>query len=145
MTAQPAKTTATELVDMFADFAINTVKEQDGVWVMYRGDVEFLIARNGNRKYRKLFTNAVEKNKRALDSKGDAAEAKAEELLIDVMAKTILLNWRGSLAIQGTVTEYSEAAAKKLLAMPMFREWVNDQANDIAAYKAVQENEDAGN
>ena len=128
-------------LDIFAEFDV----QDDGVWVPYKRDVEFFIARANNPKYRRRLSYFYDKNKRLLDGKGDAAEAKAEEWLIDVMAKTILLNWRGSLAIQGTVTEYSEAAAKKLLAMPMFREWVNDQANDIAAYKAVQENEDAGN
>ena len=135
----------TTAVDIFADFALNEVKENDGNWVNYKGDVEFLIARTGNRKYRKSFTHQFKKNQRLLDANTDASDAKAEEILIDVMASTILLGWKGKVAIQGVVVEYSVSNAKKLLSIPLFREYISKQADDQASYKAVQDEEDAKN
>ena len=136
------ETTNPIAVDLFADFALNETTENQGAWVPYSSNVEFLIARTGNRKYRKSFTHQFKKNQRLLDSGTETADAKAEEILIDVMANTILLGWKGNVTIKGVKLEYSAANAKKLLAIPLFREYISKCADDQAAYKAVQDDQD---
>ena len=74
-------------VDIFSEFAISETKSQEGVWVPYKDGVEFLIAKSGNKKFRRLAASMMNKNKRILDQKdGDgvsteAAEAKLNEIM----------------------------------------------------------------
>lgn len=128
-------------LDIFAEFAV----DDGGVWVPYAGDVEFLIARANNAKFRRRISYFYEKHRRLLDGKGEAAEAKSNEIMATVMAETILLGWKGKVKMQGQVVEYSQANAAKLLAVPLFREWVSKMANDEHAYKVVKEEEDKEN
>ena len=128
-------------LDIFAEFDV----QDDGVWVPYKGDVEFLIARANNPKYRRRLSYFYEKNKRLLDGKGDAAEAKSNEIMATVMGETILLGWKGKVSIKGEVLTYNKANAIRLLEVPLFREWVTSQANDQHAYKTVKDEEDAEN
>ena len=41
-------------IDLFAEYAVDEALSQEGVWVHYAGDVSFLIARAGNKNYRKV-------------------------------------------------------------------------------------------
>lgn len=132
-------------VDIFNDFALNETAENDGIWVDYKGGVEFLIARDNNRKYKKRVNYNYNKYQRLLESKTPEADKKSDELMIEVMAETILLGWRGPLSIKGVRLEYSRENAKTLLALPMFREWVMAQARDQEVYKAVQDDENEKN
>jgi hypothetical protein len=130
-----------EGLDIFAEFAV----DDGGVWVPYAGDVEFLIARANNAKFRRRISYFYEKHRRLLDGKGEAAEAKSNEIMATVMAETILLGWKGKVKFQGQVLEYSKPNAEKLLAVAPFREWVSKMANDEHAYKIVKEEEDKEN
>jgi len=127
-----------EGLDIFAEFAV----DDGGVWVPYAGDVEFLIARANNAKFRRRISYFYEKHRRLLDGKGEAAEAKSNEIIATVMAETILLGWKGKVKFQGQVLEYSKPNAEKLLAVAPFREWVSKMANDEHAYKIVKDEED---
>lgn len=138
-------TPANKAVDLFADFAVNEALSQDGVWVPYAGDAEFLIARAGNKNYRKVAQALYKKNERMLDSKTEAASDKLTEIVIEAMAKGTLLNWRGNVQYQGAPLPYSLENARKLLAHERFRDWVDAQAKDEAQYAAVQEEEDEKN
>lgn len=128
-------------LDIFAEFAV----EDDGVWVPYKGDVEFLIARANNPKYRRRIGYLYEKNRRLLDGKGPAAEAKSNEVMAMVMGETILMGWKGKVSLRGEVLEYSKENAIRLLEVQLFREWVNLQAGDEHAYKTVKDAEDSEN
>lgn len=128
-------------LDIFAEFAV----DDGGVWVPYAGDVEFLIARANNAKFRRRISYFYEKHRRLLDGKGEAAEAKSNEIMATVMAETILLGWKGKVKMQGQVLEYSKPNAEKILAVAPFREWVSKMANDEHAYKVVKEEEDKEN
>lgn len=137
--------TAPKAVDLFADFAVNEALSQDGVWVPYTGDVEFLIARAGNKNYRKVAQALYKKNERMLDSRTDAANEKLTEIVVESMAKGILLNWRGNVQFQGQDLPYSLDNARKLLAHERFRDWVDAQAKDEAQFAAVQADENEKN
>ena len=128
-------------LDIFAEFAV----QDDGVWVPYKGDVEFLIARANNPKYRRRLGYYYDKNKRLLDGKGEAAEAKSNEIMATVMGETVLLDWKGTVKIKGEVLPYTKANAIRLLEVPLFREWVTKQSGDEHAYKVVKDAEDTEN
>lgn len=138
-------TSAIKAVDLFADFAVNEALSQDGVWVPYAGDAEFLIARAGNKNYRKVAQALYKKNERMLESKTDASNEKLTEIVIEAMAKGTLLNWRGNVQYQGEPLPYSLENARKLLAHERFRDWVDAQAKDEAQYAAVQDDENEKN
>lgn len=141
----------TTAVDIFAEFAISETKAQDGVWVPYKDGIEFLIAKSGNKKFRRMAAALMSKNKRVLDQKdGDgvateAAEAKLNEVMIEILSKTVLLGWKGNLQFQGKPLEYSEENARKLLKLEGFRNLISDMAADEAAFKEVQEAEEEKN
>lgn len=135
-----------EAVDLFAEFATNEALEADGVWVPFKGDVEFLIARAGNKAYNKALALQYKRNKAMLDGNTDASEAKSEEIMVDVTARHVLKGWKGNVTLKGEkLGEYSVEGAKRLLALKQFREWVMAQASEFSQYKAVQEDESAKN
>lgn len=130
-------------IDLFSEFGTDTKAEEDGVWEEYADGVAFLIARSNNKKYARLITKAFEKNKRLLEAKNDAAEAKSEEIIVDVSARALLLGWRGDLQWKGEPMEYSLENAKTLLAVKDFRRWVFERAEDIDRYKTVKKDADS--
>lgn len=135
------------VIDLFSAFATNENLEKDGTYTQVpgAGDTEFLIARAGNKNYAKLIQKLVKQNRAVLDSKGDAAEAKSDEIFVDVYAKTILLGWKGDVNIKGTPTAYSISAAKTLLSLKEFRAAVAKVAEDMENFKVVKDEEDAKN
>lgn len=134
-------------VDLFSAFAVDTSKEVSGTPLQLPGcgDTKFLIARAGNKAYGKLLQSLYSKNASVLKSKGDDAEAKAEEIQITLLVKTILVGWEGTVTYQGKALTYSEANARTLLAHKDFREVVMTEASSLENFKVVKDEEDAGN
>ena len=132
----------TQAIDLFNEFATNSVAEEEGVWEDY-GSMRFRIARSTNKHYTRALTRAYEKNKRVLDGKGDAAESMSEDIMVGVIARHILTDWEGVI-YKGQPLEYSLESAREVLANKDFRRWVMTKAEDFDRFKAVQEEEDAG-
>ena len=137
----------TSPIDLFAAFATDTKAEEVGIstTVPGAGDTEFLVARAGNSEYTRKLQRLVKQNRTLLDSKGKQAEAKSDEILIDVMATTILLGWKGTINYRGEALAYSLENAKKLLALKEFRAAVSKVADDFETFRAVKEEEDSKN
>lgn len=135
------------VIDLFSQFATDSTKEVSGTSMCLPncGDTKFLIARAGNKAYGKMLQNLYTKNAKVLKSKGDEAEAKAEEIQIELMAKTILVGWEGAVAYKGEALTYSEVNARKLLAHKDFREIVMAEASELENFKIVKDEEDSGN
>jgi hypothetical protein len=121
-------------LDIFAQFATDETLEENGTWFPIGGGARVLVARSGNRKYGKMLTKAVERNKKALDLNDDAADKLSEEIMISVLAETILLGWE-DISFKGEVLEYNVANAKKLLAVKDFRKAIAQFADDVSAFK----------
>jgi hypothetical protein len=138
----PAGNTA---IDLFAEFATNANAEEAGAWVPYSGDIEFLIARSNNPTYARKLTKLFDRNRQLLNTKGKAAEEKAEQITIEVMAEAILLGWKGNFTWKGAPLPYSKENAKTVLALKDFRRWVQEKAEDFERFKLVQDEADAGN
>lgn len=133
-------------MDIFEQFASDEALEVEGRWVDYAPGIRFKIARSGNKHFGRLFSREYGKNKMILEGKGEAAEAKSDELLAKVYAKTILVGWEGPIKFQGEdFSKYTEERAEKMLKLKDFRRWVSAQSEDFEAYKAVQEAADAKN
>lgn len=132
-------------LNIFKTFAANADKEQSGVEVEVGPEAFITVARANNKTYSRMLTKAWEANKYTLDRKDKAANDKAEELIIDIMSKSILLGWRGMLDENDQPLEYSQAAAKKMLAIGDFRQMVSKQADDFSNFRQVTEEADAKN
>lgn len=149
MSTNPTPVTANNspAMDLFAAFATNETAEKDGTYTQIpgAGDTLFLIARSGNKNYSKLIQKMVKMNRAVLDSKGDAAEAKSDEIFVEVLAKTVLLGWQGTVNIRGAMTTYSLDAAKTLLSLKEFRVALGKVSDDMEAFKTVKDEEDAKN
>jgi hypothetical protein len=129
-------------LDIFAQFATDETLEENGTWFPIGGGARVLVARSGNRKYGKMLSKEVERNKKALDLNDDAADKLSEEIMIAVIAETILLGWE-DVVFKGQALEYSVPNARKLLAIKDFRKMVGQFADDVSAYK-FKETEEQG-
>lgn len=134
-------------IDLFAQFATDEKVEEEGVLTPIPGcgDTKFRIARDGNKSYNKLLQKLVKQNRPVLDSKGPMAEAKNEEIYIEVLAKTILLGWEGKVLVNKVLMDYSYATAVKLLSIKGFRAAVIELSESVDNYKVVKEEEEAKN
>lgn len=127
-------------MDIFNQFASDSTLENSGTWVTV-GDAALLLARIGNVKYSKMLTELVEKNEVLLGAGDDAADKLNEDLMVEVLAKTVLLNWKGNFSYKGQPLSYSLDNAKMVLAHTDFRKLIVKQATDLANFKAKQEEE----
>lgn len=133
-------------MDLFSTFATDEKLEIEGRWVPFDGETSFKVARSYNKHFSRLFQRLYNANKVAIQAKGEQAETLADNVMCETMAKTILLDWKGPVKIKGEdLGAYSVASAQKALKLKGFREWVQAQADDVAAYKAEQDSEDAKN
>ena len=128
----------TKLLDIFTEFATDEYLENSGAWHTVNGGARLLVARAGNRQYAKALTAAVERDRKILDAEDDAADARSETIMVDVLADTVLLGWEG-VAFKGEELSYSAANARKLLKIRDFRRLVTQLSEDSAAYKAKLE------
>lgn len=130
-------------MDIFKEFATNTSKEEDGVEVDI-GGATLTVARIGNKAYSKLLNKLFTANKRVLDLKNDAANTMSDNLMAEVMAKTVLKGWNG-IEEDGKPLEFSVENAQRLLRIKDFRDLVFAKANEFDAYKLAVEDDVSGN
>lgn len=128
------------MLDIFAQYATDESLENNGTWFDIGAEGRVLVARAGNRKYSKMLSKEVERNRKVLDLNDDASDAKSDEIMIDVMAETILLGWE-KLSFQKVECPYSIANAKKLLGLKDFRKLVAEKAGDTDAFRIKLEEE----
>lgn len=125
--------------DLFTQFATDETAELQGTWRAIGNDIELLIARSGNRNYARLLNMLIESNRQTLDLRNDVADAKSDEIMVEVLAETVLLGWRGPVMFKGKDLPYSKANAKEVLKMREFRLMVARLSDDMAAYRAKLE------
>ena len=125
-------------------FGVDTKKEQEGVVHDMGEGLKMRIARIGNPNYQKKFQTLSRPHRRAL-KRGTLADDVAEQLLVQCLAETIVLDWEG-LEEGGKEIPYSlENAIRILTDYPELRSYVNDIANELEGYQAEEEEEDTEN
>lgn len=79
---------------MFEQFETDNNLESSGVWVDY-GDFKILIARAGgaNKKYLSYMELKTKPFRRAIQA-GTMPEDRTRDLVYDIFAKTVVLNWQ---------------------------------------------------
>jgi hypothetical protein len=130
-------------MDLFKIYQTDSSLEENGVWEDI-GDAKFLIARTGNKKYIKYLSREFKKNQKVLDRKDDAADKLSEEIMIEAIARTILLDWSG-VKVDGREFPYTQENAKKALALHDFRSDIMKCAENFGAYKTFKDEEDGKN
>lgn len=157
-------------MNIFDAYSTDLNAEEKGRW-FENGDVEFLIARSGNRAYNDMIQTQFTAHKHTLDQKDTpearaAGQARAEQIQTMVMSRTVLLGWRGLpkkdaegkvievdgapvlgqlIGRKGEALTYSVAAAAAVLALKDFRAWVNGKSDDFRNYLEAVKVEDEKN
>lgn len=137
------------MLDIFSQYATDESLENNGTWFEIGSGSSVLVARAGNRKYSKMLSKEVERNRKVLDLNDDAADAKSDEIMVDVMAETILLGWKTKVGdeekpvvmFQKAELPYTVGNAKKLLAVKDFRKLIAEKAGDTDAFRVKLEEE----
>lgn len=132
-------------MDIFDEFATDEQLEIEGVWVDYDEKTKFKIAREYNEHFTRLFSETQAKHKRALAGRSKEAKDLANRLMVEIMAKTILLGWEGPVMYQKQPLTYSYENAVKVLTLKGFRAWVVQQASNEALYRDTAEKDDEKN
>ena len=129
------------MFDLSAAFGTNEQSVEEGVKFQLDDSSYLLIARMPNSRYRRELSLQVERNSRVLDLKTAESEKLNSEIMVDVIAKTVLLGWEG-ITQDGKKLEYSTENAKAMLMKyDDFRKVVTDFASDINNYRQAQEEE----
>jgi hypothetical protein len=129
--------------DVFEAYATDEKLEVEGTWIPHNG-AKFKVARTGNSEYTKLINKEYEENRIALSQQGEEAEKLDVEIMIGVMARTILLGFEG-VSYQGKEMKYSIENAKTLLRIKEFRAVVSAWAREINNYKFKKEEDEIKN
>lgn len=126
-------------MDIIAAFATDEKLETEGKWFPLSKTAKVLVARSGNDKFVELLRKKMKEAQLDLTS-GEEAEALAEEILIDVMSKTVLLGWEG-ITEAGKTVAYSHDKAREYLAVKEFRRKVSALSENFEAYRLKAEAE----
>lgn len=126
------------------NLAIDTEKEEDGVWVEVGESAKLLIAHWGNKAFTAAMRRYVTPKQHRLKN---MPEHEADALMAKVVVETILLDWQG-LTLGGQEVPYSKAKAIELLTsrkFRSFRELVESLAKDDEQFRLAEMEEDMGN
>lgn len=131
-------------MDLKKMFAVDEQKENNGVWLEIGEGASLLIARTGNEHYNKLLEK-LQKPHRAAIARNKLSNEVAKTIMIELVAKTVLLGWK-NIEYGGEKLEYSYENAKMLLTeLKDFRELVSDLAREEANFRAIEEEEEIKN
>ncbi len=133
-------------INVKKSFLTDLNAEVKGAAVKFMGE-KLVIARAGNPKYSRMLGTLVEKHKAELNQKDEAADALSDQILIDVMAETILLGWADGAFEDdnGKPIPYSVNAAREQLAVKDFRREISKLSDDIDNFRVKQEEKQVKN
>jgi len=113
-----------------SQFDVNQNLETEGVWENLGDGAHLLVARAGNDNWNAEYQRIPRTIRRKIENPPKVSEQFRDEKICELMANTILLDWRG-LADEGKEIKYSKENAKKLLLKyPEFRDFVFQLSND---------------
>ena len=106
--------------------------EKEGVWVDYLDGASVRLARAGNVNFSRMYSNKMKPHRRQQDD-GTLDPDIETKILCEVMAETILLDWK-QITVEGKEFKYSNGNAFKMLYK------YQDFRLDMANLAASQEN-----
>lgn len=117
-------------------YTTNVSKSNEGVWVEHDSETSFLIARMNNANFQKVFNRSMKPYRKMFED-GKLSMQRQNDVLCNVMAETILLDWKG-LHFDGVEVPYSKEKALELLKSDgndEFRELILSYAQDNETYR----------
>jgi len=127
----------------FEKFATDEKLEEQGRWFPVGEGAQCLIARTGNTRYREMLRNKLGIYEQSLTQRL-LDDDTADEMLIEVMAKTVLLGWKGFEEDKVDVPYSVDAAIKYMTKYKDFRNFVARNADNMQAYRVEASEEDRG-
>lgn len=120
-----------------SEFDVSDSLSVEGQWVEVGKSASLRIARLNNEKYRD-FIKKKSKPYRSAMRAGTIDEDLMTEIVVQAMARTILLDWKG-LTEKGVEVLYSVEKAESLLRdKEPFRDLVTSLANDASLFQQVE-------
>jgi hypothetical protein len=116
----------------FSTLKTEPTLEKEGVWKKY-DDAEFRIAGVNSPAYQR----ALRRHGSGITSsklKNDPAAQ--DKLLIEAMADAILQDWKGNVKMNGKQLPVTRENKIILLSIPVFRNWVAEQMQEIENFQA---------
>ena len=139
-----------KITDLFVK--TDSTLEKAGVWHDIPSDtpgeapLRLLIARINNPNAVKLYRELHKPYARLERSKGYLPDSIANEIMAELLSRTVLLDWQNLEDGDGNPVPYSQQTAKQLLLDNRgFRDAVSDLANQESAYIADQQEAIEGN
>lgn len=117
-------------------FGVNKDLEINGVWFVFKG-MEFLIARTGNPKFKKLYRDRLSAQQSLVKF---GADENTQDLYLECVSETVLLDWKGVDGEDGKPLAYSPAEGLKAMKdEALFAEFVIEASNRLDVYKAQEQ------
>jgi len=117
------------------DFRTDSKLEKDGVWVDFGGGASFKIASLENRDFTEAFRKA---SKPYTDLGREISLDQQEEILSDLLARYIVIEWKGVFD-SGKEFPYSVDNAVRLMTeISKVREWVLLQSKNLQNFKTKE-------
>jgi hypothetical protein len=130
-------------MDIFEQYATDETAELEGRWFPLDKKTKVLVARTGNANYLKAMRQRMKDAQIDVDDQSDENEKLVTDLIIETMAETILLGWKG-MSMKGEELAYSKTNAMKALSVRGFRERIAGIAGKLESFR-VKEEEAQGN
>ncbi len=130
-------------MDIFSTFATDEVAESEGRWFPLSKKAKVLVVRTGNPNYIKSLRQRMKDNQIDPEDNSDENEKLVTSLVVETMAETILLGWKG-LEYKGKALEYSKENAVTLLEVKDFRKRIGNIADSAESFR-LKDEEEAGN
>lgn len=130
-------------MDIFDTYATDETAEIEGRWFPLDKKTKVLVARTGNPNYLRILRHRMKDAQIDVDDQSEDNEKLVTDLVIETMAETILLGWKG-LTLKKEELAYSKANAMKVLSIRGFRDRISGIAGKLESFR-VKEEEAQGN
>ncbi len=131
-------------LDLDKQYKTDPELEENGVWEEVGDGARLLIARINNPTYVRAYRQIPRGIRRRFEA-GELADDRSDDIICDILSKTVLLNFE-NLSIGDKPLKYSQEAARKVLKKyPDFRELVWQIANEAQRFHGDSVEEDAKN
>jgi len=130
-------------LDIFSTYVTDETAEVEGRWFPLDKKSKVLVASTGSSKYKRMLSKRLKSDHVDLKDSSDENEKCVTSIIIEVMAETLLLDWKG-IMFKGVELPYSKTNAIKALSVKGFRDRINSIAAELESF-LVKEEEDQGN
>jgi len=118
--------------------------ENEGVWVTLPSKIRLKIGRSGSEAWKREYGKIHRERARGF-RQGKVPDDLLEEIVLEAMARTILLGWENIEDDNGLPIPYSVENARKLLSVREIRDDVTALSQENDLFRAEQIEDIAGN